>query len=226
MTAGGQRVVGIVVAAGASTRMGGGDKAWADLGGRPLLAHALAMFAESEVDAIVVAAPPEREAALLALASEVTAPVRRVDGGHRRQDSVAAAIAAEPEAAWYLVHDAARPLASPALARRVLAAARRHGAAVPGVPVTDTIKRVNAEGLVAGTVHREPLRAVQTPQAFAGGLLRRAHREVTADVTDDAAMIEWLDAPIALVPGEPENIKVTTPADLVLVRALYAARHV
>jgi 2-C-methyl-D-erythritol 4-phosphate cytidylyltransferase len=139
---------------------------------------------------------------------------------------VAAGLAAAPDAEWYLVHDAARPLASAALCANVLAAARVHGAAIPALPVADTIKRVDAEGLVTETLAREPLRAVQTPQAFAGTLLRRAHAQAQVthtDATDDASLVEAIGAVVATVPGEAANLKVTTPGDLVLVQVLLAA---
>ncbi|MEX2373014.1 MAG: 2-C-methyl-D-erythritol 4-phosphate cytidylyltransferase, partial [Dehalococcoidia bacterium] len=153
-------------------------------------------------------------------------------GGGGPRDSVAAGIDAAPDAEWYLVHDGARPLLTPALVARVVQAARRTGAAVPGVPVVDTIKRVrrtpdsrtpDAES-IEETVDRTALRAVQTPQAFRSDLLRRAHAEVTADATDDASMLEALGIPVALVEGDRANLKVTTPADLVLARALLAER--
>lgn len=214
-------VVAIVLAAGASTRMGA-DKLWADLDGRPVLAHALAAFGLApEVTRIVVVAPIERHEAIRALGSAL--PATCVEGGARRQDSVAAGIAAAPDAAWYLVHDGARPLVTPALIARVLAGARLAGGAVPAVPVVDTIKRVVLEDgteRVEETVDRTALRAVQTPQAFRGDLLRRAHSEVREDATDDAAMLERLGLPVAVVDGERTNLKLTTPADLMVARAL------
>ena len=167
--------------------MGGVDKLWAELGGRPLLAWPLGMLAGlDEVDVVVVVAPAERHRAVAALASGIggTAELLCVEGGARRRGSVAAGIAAAPEAAWYLVHDAARPLASTELARRVLAAARERGdrgAAVPGRALADTVKLVEADGRVRETLDRAWLRAVQTPQAFAGALLRRAHAAFGAD---------------------------------------------
>ena len=224
-------VVAIVVAAGASSRMGGVDKIWADLDGAPLIARALRALASTHgVDTIVVVAPRDRHEALAALLDGAGVLVRCVEGGARRQDSVAAGITAAPEAAWYLVHDGARALVTPELAARVLTAARAHGAAVPGVPVADTVKRVrtldSADGAeaVLGTVDRAPLRAIQTPQAFRGDILRRAHLEVTTDVTDDAAMVEHLDVAVVVVPGDVTNIKVTTPADLEVARVLLAQR--
>ena len=217
----------IILAAGSSARMGGVDKLWADLLGRPLVAHSIATLGTLEgVRTLVLVGPAARHAGLAACASDAAAlgvEVRCVEGGARRQDSVAAAIAAAPDAAWYLVHDGARPFASAALARRVLEGARRHGAAIPGIPVTDTVKHIDGSGRIVATVERSPLRAVQTPQGFAGSLLRRAHAEVSSDVTDDAAMVEWLGVPVFVVPGDPANVKVTTPTDLTIARALLAA---
>ncbi len=218
-------VVAILLAAGASRRMGGGDKLWADLDGEPLIALPLRTFATMpEVDLLLVVAPPARHAMLKTLAGEAAAQLRCVQGGARRQDSVAAGIAAAPDAAWYLVHDGARPLLSAALARATLDAARDHGAAVPGVPVTDTLKRVSTEGRVIETLDpgasRAGLRAVQTPQAFAGALLRRAHASSPDDATDDAALVERLGERVQVIDGDPVNMKVTTAADLNLVRAL------
>lgn len=216
--------VAIVLAAGTSRRMGGADKIWADLGGRPVLAHSLATFAAlAAVARIVVVAPAAQHEAVRALAPAGVA-LTCVQGGARRQDSVAAGLVVAPEAAWYLVHDGARPLVTVALVERVLDAARREGAAIPVVPVVDTIKRVDGDGQVVETVDRAPLRAVQTPQAFAGPLLRRAHLEVTEDATDDASMLERIGVPVMTVAGDPENLKVTTPADLVLARAWLAER--
>jgi 2-C-methyl-D-erythritol 4-phosphate cytidylyltransferase len=164
---------------------------------------------------------------LQTLAGEATVQLRCVRGGARRQDSVAAAIADAPEASWYLVHDGARPLLTAALARATLDAAREHGAAVPGVPVSDTLKRVTTEGRVIETVGRGSaragLRAVQTPQTFAGALLRRAHASSSEDATDDAALVERLGEPVQLIDGDPVNMKVTTAADLDLVRAMLSA---
>lgn len=220
--------VAILLAAGSSTRMGSIDKLWVELDGSPLIAHALRTLAAlPEVSAVVVVTPTAQHAALQALAAGLPVSVRCVEGGMRRQDSVAAGIAAAPDAEWYLVHDGARPLAGLELCARVLAAARERGAAIPAIPVADTIKRVDGDGLVAETLDRAPLRAVQTPQAFAGALLRRAHEHALAtgsEGTDDASLVEALGEPVATVPGEAANLKVTTPADLELVRALVAMR--
>lgn len=216
-------VAAILLAAGRSQRMGGIDKVWATLGGRPLLAWPLEMLAALEaVDRIVVVSGEERRGQIEALAAEV-APgrdVRWTEGGERRRDSVAAGLAAAPEAAWYLVHDAARPLASVVLAGRALDAAREAGAAIPGLAVADTVKVVDAEGQVTSTLDRSALRAVQTPQAFAGPLLRRAHAAGGDDATDDAQLVERLGEPVVVVEGEPNALKVTTSDDLDRVRSL------
>ncbi|MXZ47300.1 MAG: 2-C-methyl-D-erythritol 4-phosphate cytidylyltransferase [Chloroflexi bacterium] len=216
-------VAAILLAAGRSQRMGGIDKVWATLGGRPLLAWPLEMLAALDaVDRIVVVSGEERREQIEALAAEF-APgrdVRWTEGGERRRDSVAAGLAAAPEAAWYLVHDAARPLASAVLARRTLDAAHEAGAAIPGLAVADTVKVVDAEGQVTSTLDRAALRAVQTPQAFAGPLLRRAHAAGGDDATDDAQLVERLGEPVVVVEGEPNALKVTTSEDLDRVRAL------
>jgi 2-C-methyl-D-erythritol 4-phosphate cytidylyltransferase/2-C-methyl-D-erythritol 2,4-cyclodiphosphate synthase len=226
-------LVAILLAAGASTRMAGAgradaEKAWAELDGAPLVARPLAMLASLPgVARVVMVAPEARHAALTQLAADAGgAPLRCVEGGARRQDSVAAGVAAEPDAAWYLVHDAARPLASRELALAVLDAAREHGASLPGVPVVDTIKQVDAAGRVLATPPREGLRAAQTPQAFRGELLRRALAAGAApgapDATDCASLVERLGEPVWLVEGEAANVKVTTAADLARVREAVA----
>ncbi|MDE2695794.1 MAG: 2-C-methyl-D-erythritol 4-phosphate cytidylyltransferase [Chloroflexota bacterium] len=216
-------VAAILLAAGRSQRMGGIDKVWATLGGRPLLAWPLEMLAALDaVDRIVVVSGEERREQIEALAAEF-APgrdVRWTEGGERRRDSVAAGLAAAPEAAWYLVHDAARPLASVVLSGRVLDAAREDGAAIPGLAVADTVKVVDADGQVTSTLDRSALRAVQTPQAFAGPLLRRAHAAGGDDATDDAQLVERLGEPVVVVEGEPNALKVTTSEDLDRVRSL------
>lgn len=215
----------IVLAAGRSTRMGGEDKLWADLEGAPVIAHSLrTLGAIEQLAALVIVGPPDRHAALRQFAPP-TVEVRCVAGGERRQDSVAAGIAAAPEAAWYLVHDGARPLLTHQLAARVLDAAQAHGAAIPGIPVSDTLKQIDEDGRVLATVDRATVRAIQTPQAFSGDLLRHAHATVTHDVTDDAAMIEALGEPVFLVEGDPANLKVTRPIDLHVARSLLTMRQ-
>ena len=206
--------------------MGSENKLWSDLGGVPVIGRALRAFAAVEaIDTLVIVGPAERHAALSELVpSRPGLELRCVEGGSRRQDSVAAGIAVA-EADWYLVHDGARPLASPALIEAVLDAARTAGAAIPGVPVVDTLKRVDGESdAILETVDRASVRAVQTPQGFAGDLLREAHATVTVDATDDASMVEALGRPVVVIEGDPANIKVTRPLDLVIARELLRAR--
>jgi 2-C-methyl-D-erythritol 4-phosphate cytidylyltransferase len=227
-----QRIAAIILAAGSSARMGGIDKIWAPLDGAPVLAHSLRAFAAVRtaegapaITDLVLVAPEDRHPALLDLATGLGLTVHTVEGGTRRQDSVARGLAAAPDADWYLVHDGARPLVTPDLIARVLAGAREHGAAVPGILVHDAIKRVDRTGRVITSVDRSMLRAVQTPQGFAGHLLRRAHATVRASVSDDAAMVEALGAPVQTVEGDPENLKITTTHDLDIARHLLSRRR-
>jgi len=215
----------VVVAGGESTRMGGRDKLSAEVGGRPLLAWTLAGVAAAPVVArIALATTPARADALAAGGWLPSKVVAIVPGGRRRQESVAAAIAAlhaSPDAI-VLVHDGARPLASRALFARVAEAAHLHGAAIPVVPVAETLKRT-AAGLVVETVDRSALAAAQTPQGFRCSLLAAAYARMPpageATWTDEAALLEACSMAVHVVPGEAMNLKVTYPDDLVRVAA-------
>ena len=213
----------IVVAAGASTRMAGIDKLLAPIGDRPLLAHAvLALAASPAVGSIVVVTTDERRDALLH-GGWLPERTSFVGGGARRQDSVRAGFAALERAApdpagdgVVLIHDGARPAASPALVDAVIAATRRHGAAIPALPVGETLKRVAGDQIEA-TVDRTDLVAAQTPQGVRRGLLREALASVEARKgtwTDEAALLEACRIAVHVVPGDPANLKVTVPADL------------
>lgn len=197
--------VGIVVAAGRGERFGG-EKHAALVGGVPLWRRAREVLMTGGVERVVV----------------VGDVPGGVPGGDRRRDSVAAGLTALPtDAEWVLVHDAARPLATPHLVVRILQ--RLHvgdvDAVVPVVAVRDTIKR--AEGpIVRETVPREGLVAVQTPQGFRLSALREAQAASDEDASDDAVLIERAGGRVATVPGEPANLKVTYPADLDLAAAL------
>ena len=216
----------VVAAGGTSRRMGGIDKLEAPVAGRSLLAWTLANLAASGVERIVVVVPADRLDAVRDarwLPSTVAAVVA---GGPRRQESVAAGIGAvaglgAPPERIVLVHDAARPLVAPSLVARVAVAVERHGAAVPVIPVTDTLKRV-AGVRVVGTVDRTELAAAQTPQGARLELFEAAYRQFPAAGptvwTDEAALLEACTIPVQAVPGDPGNVKVTVPDDLARVR--------
>lgn len=201
----------MVVAGGGGQRFGAA-KQFAMLGGRPLLQWA------------VDAARPAVDGVVLVVPADVVVPTPGVDvvviGGESRAASVRAGLSAVPgDAQVIVVHDAVRPLATTALFRAVVDAVRRGAAgAVPALPVVDTLKVVD-DGQVVSTVSRRGVVAVQTPQAFAASVLRAAHAG-GADATDDAALVESSGATVRVVPGDPRNVKVTTPADLELVQAL------
>ncbi|NHC46827.1 2-C-methyl-D-erythritol 4-phosphate cytidylyltransferase [Motilibacter aurantiacus] len=227
------RTAAVVPAAGRGERLGpGGPKALRLLAGEPLLVHAVRALG-SVVDLVVVAAPPAPGAAeeVDALLRPVVGPARLVvvAGGGTRQESVRLALAVLPaEVTGVLVHDAARPLAPAGLARSVLAALDGGAdAVIPALPVTDTVKLVDAAERVVQTVDRSVLRAVQTPQGFRRDVLAQAHGAPGADrleATDDAGLVERLGLPVLVVPGSEEAFKVTRPLDLALAEAVLAAR--
>jgi len=222
----------VIVAAGASRRMGGVDKVMAPVGGRPLLAWSIdAVAASPHVDRVVVVAAPERLAAIVGapwLPARVSAVVA---GGPTRPVSVANGVRElvrlDPDGAErpVLVHDGARPLASRALVSAVAEATARSGAAIPVLALSETVKRVG-EGRVLETVDRAPLATAQTPQGVRRRLLLEAWTRFPPDAdptfTDEAALLEACTIPVDAIPGEPANLKVTLPDDLRRVRAALA----
>lgn len=215
----------IVVAAGRGERFGAPDKVLLPLGGRPLVARVLDTIeaATTVHEVVVVAARQTRDAVASLVAAGSWSKVRAVvAGGPRRQDSVANGIAAASDRApIVVVHDAARPLATAELFDRCIRAALDCGAAISAVPVSDTIKRVH-DGLVGETIPRHDLWSAQTPQAFRRHLLLAALAHeiaTTSTFTDEAGLFEALGLPVAVVPGEPANLKITVPADLALAEA-------
>ena len=198
------RTVAIVPAAGSGDRLAAGvPKAFVDLAGQTLIERALAgLRASGVVDQIVVAVPPGRtDEAVLILGPDATV----VAGGADRTESVRLALDAAGSPDFVLVHDAARPLTPPALIARVVEALRAGAAAVvPALPLTDTVKAVDANGVVLGTPERAGLRAVQTPQGF----------------VTEASMVENIGGQVQVVEGDPMAFKITTPLDLMLAEAV------
>ena len=217
--------VAVVPAAGSGERLGAGrPKAFVHLGGQTLLERTLAGLRDSgAVDAVVVAVPADHtdEAKLILGADAII-----VAGGSHRTESVRCALAAVGKPELVLVHDAARALTPPAMIARVVDALRDgYQAVVPALPVSDTIKAVDANGDVIATPARAGLRAVQTPQGFHTELLLRAYgHSESADVTDDASMVENIGAQVHVVDGDPLAFKITTALDLLLAEAVVNRR--
>lgn len=215
--------IALIVAAGSGERLRADrPKALVELAGRPMLQWSIdALAAMGEVQRIVVALPPGTQA---------PAGVVGVQGGATRSDSVRRALAAAGDGDPVIVHDAARPLLTPALARQVTGALQRDeqaAAAIAAAPVSDTIKRVDDDGAVSETLARDSLWAVQTPQVFRRGALARAldvSDELLAAATDDAWLVERSGGRVIVVNVGAENLKVTTPLDLEMAAMLLARR--
>jgi 2-C-methyl-D-erythritol 4-phosphate cytidylyltransferase len=211
------KVWSVVVAGGSGSRFGE-LKQFSLLGSRPLLEWAVQACLRRS-DGVVLVVPAGSDPGDAHGADTV------VTGGATRADSVRHGLASVPaDADVIVVHDAARPLASTALFDAVLRAVTEDGAegAVPGLTPSDTIKVVNDAGQVTSTLDRRTLVAVQTPQAFRGDVLRRAHEQGPPGATDDAMLVEALGAAVKVVPGEPGNLKITTPEDLRTAEQLLA----
>lgn len=215
----------ILVAAGSGERLGADrPKAFVGLGDRVLLAESLGRLdASAWIDAVVVAVPAEWEEAAIVLAEELVASkvAAVVPGGATRAESVRAALAEVPDdAVVVIVHDAARPLIDDAMIERVLGPlAEGYDGVIPGLPVADTIKRVE-RGIVAETIDRTSLVTAQTPQAFTATALRAAYRGPDrTDATDCASLVEAQGGRIRVVDGDIRLLKITTKADLQLVES-------
>lgn len=226
------RCTALVAAAGTSSRMGGINKLFQPLDGVPVLARSLtALQLAQRVDEIVVAVREEDlvEVSRLCRTYGIEKCSKVVRGGENRTHSVLlAALEAGEDSRLLAVHDGARPLAGPELIDRVIAEASRNGAAAPAVPLKDTVKTVRGDGTVEQTLDRSLLRAVQTPQVFERDLLKAALQSVLErqiPATDDCAAVERLGKRVYLVEGDEENIKITTPVDLILAEAILRARE-
>jgi len=225
-------VTAIVLAAGQSTRMGGGpNKQFIELLGKPLVYYSLAAFEQCRlVDAFVVVRRPDcaRQAEQIVHEAGFQKVVAFTDGGIERQNSVWNGLEkCDPATDIVAVHDGARPLVTPALIESTVASAQAHGTGISASKVVDTIKEANADKTVVRTVDRTKLWAVQTPQTVRLPLLREAYSKVfekQAVVTDEAAAVESLGQKVYLVETPFLNLKITTPADLAVAEALLRQR--
>jgi 2-C-methyl-D-erythritol 4-phosphate cytidylyltransferase len=217
-----EKVGAVIAAAGESRRMGGVDKVFAPLGGKPILARVIETFQKCKlIDQIVVvvnAKNIEKCCQLVAegrwhKVSDVCA------GGKRRQDSVAAGLK-KLDCEWVVIHDGARPLVTKGLIEGGIKAAQETGAAVVAIPVTDTIKIADDDRIVHQTPPRQNLWAVQTPQVFSLKIITRAYEQIGGEVTDDASLVEGLGYKVKLYMGSYDNIKITSPHDLALAEVL------
>ena len=224
------RCSAVIVSAGAARRMGGIDKVLAPLGALPVLVHTLYAFQDcSSVEEIVVVAREDLLVEIGRLCREFNLDkVKKVIvGGQERIHSVQAGLGeVDPEASLIAIHDGARPLVTQEIIRDTVARAALTGAAAPAIALTDTIKRTE-DGIVQETVDRSSLWAVQTPQVFEAGLIKAATKKAIDDgelLTDDCGSVERLGMKVTLTCGSRENIKITTPLDLILGEAILQAR--
>ncbi|MDA0257311.1 MAG: 2-C-methyl-D-erythritol 4-phosphate cytidylyltransferase [Cyanobacteria bacterium] len=220
----------LIAAAGSGRRMGADrNKLLLSLAGRPVIAWTLqAALAAERISWIGVVGQEIDRSAILALVEGASKPVHWIQGGSTRQESVLRGLAGLPaDAEQVLIHDGARCLAEPALFDRCADALAGGRALIAATPVTDTIKRVDGEGVITATPDRSELWAAQTPQGFQVDQLRQGHAEAQAkgwSVTDDASLYERLGWPVQVLDAGPANIKVTTPFDLTVAEAVLALR--
>lgn len=216
-------VTAIIAAGGRGARFGGAlPKQLLPLAGRPILQRSVDAFMLNErITDVVVALPPEAALSPPEYLHRCPKPIALVEGGLRRQDSVARAFSRVPAAADIVViHDAARPLVTGAVIERTIDAAIAYGAAITALPATDTVKRGNEHRIVTGTLPRGEIFLAQTPQAFRAGVLRDALALSTADATDEAALVERAGHAVHLVDGDPRNVKITTAEDFEVAERL------
>ena len=225
----------VIVAGGSGSRMKSSvKKQYLALGGRPIVAHALAAFdACSHLDRILLVVPAED---LDHCRTDIVAPleldhdVQVVAGGPQRQVSVLnglAAMGASASDGIVMIHDGVRPFVRASLIDACLAGVKATGACIPAIPATDTLKRVDENGVICETLDRRQIWLAQTPQTFSISLIRRAHQLAIQNgfaATDDASVVEFAGETVTVVPGDRENIKITTPDDLTIARAIFSRR--
>jgi len=222
-----QEVGAIIVAAGKSQRMSGTDKIFAPLAGQPVLLRVLQPFIDcQDIDRIVVVLNNRNydEGKELIVEQNWEKEVAVCIGGRRRQDSVLAGLKLLRDCDYVVIQDGARPFVTIDLIERGIDAAMESGSAVAAVPATDTIKIADKNMIVKQTLERDGLWICQTPQVFLYAALIRAYREATAEVTDDAQIVELAGGKVKLYQGSYDNIKITTPADLAIAEMLWKRR--
>ena len=218
------KVGAVITAAGESKRMGEVDKVMVLLGGKPVLSRVVDTFQGCKtIDQIVIVLNETNLERGRQLVSQYgwTKVIAVHPGGKRRQDSVAAGLGQLDDCEWIIIHDGARPFVTDDLIRRGLRAAAETGAAAAAVPVTDTIKVAGEDLLVRETPARKRLWRMQTPQVFRYDIIREAYRQIEAEVTDDASLVERSGHRVKLYRGTYDNIKITTPDDLALAEVLW-----
>jgi len=222
------RAAAIIAASGQGQRMGAAlKKQYMLLQGMPVLSHSVRVFLNHpDVGQVVVVVPPGE----VIYVRKTLRPYLALDrltfaeGGKRRQDSVFNGLKlVNREAKLVCIHDGARPLVTKEMIDAVIEAALKWGAAIPVLPLTDTLKEITAEGFIKNTIPRESVRRSQTPQVFRQDIIREAYHKAELlgiETTDDAYLLEILGYSVVTVPGEPENIKITCPSDLQVASAL------
>ncbi|MEK7354156.1 MAG: 2-C-methyl-D-erythritol 4-phosphate cytidylyltransferase [Chloroflexota bacterium] len=219
-----QKVGAVIAAAGSSQRMGGSDKLFALLGGKPVLARVIDTFQKCpSIDQIVIVLSLSnlKQGEQLATEQKWSKVTDICPGGERRQDSVIAGLNRLKDCRWVVIHDGSRPLVTEALIEMGLETAQETGAAIAAVPVTDTIKIAGSDQIVQGTPPRNNLWAVQTPQVFRFDIIAEAYRQLKYEVTDDSKAVEQMGYKVKLYMGAHNNIKITNPDDLALAQVLW-----
>ena len=216
----------VLVAAGSSSRMNGDDKIFLDLCSRPIIEHSLSVFMNSGLfeTTILVLSKNSINLAHDKLSDYLAEGLILTTGGARRQDSVSRGLEKIQKASVVAIHDGARPCITQSILEQGLQKVGKTGAAIPVIPITDTVKRLNDIGRVETTLPRKNYKFSQTPQFFDLALIRKAHRKIIKDVTDDASMIEMIGGEVEVFDGDIENLKITTSNDLVIARNILEAR--
>ena len=216
----------VLVAAGSSSRMNGDDKIFLDLCSRPIIEHSLSVFMNSGLfeTTILVLSKNSINLAHDKLSDYLAEGLILTTGGARRQDSVSRGLEKIQKASVVAIHDGARPCITQSILEQGLQKVGKTGAAIPVIPITDTVKRLNDIGRVETTLPRKNYKFSQTPQFFDLALIRKAHRKIIKDVTDDASMIEMIGGEVEVFDGDIENLKITTSNDLVIAQNILEAR--